>query len=79
MKKILGIITILLSCVSCTVQFRYDDTFVVNSISKAESYSRYEYRYEIKQYDVNSAYYETFYFKSNDKYEIGDTINFKLK
>lgn len=79
MKKILGIITILLSCVSCTVQFRYDDTFVVNSISKAERYSRYEYVYEIKHYDVNSAYYDTFFFKSNEKYEIGDTINFKIK
>lgn len=79
MKKILGLIAVLLSCVSCTEQFRYDDTFVINSISKANSYSRYEYVYEIKQYYVNRAYYDTFYFKSNEKYEIGDTIIFKLK
>lgn len=79
MKKILGIITILITCVSCTTQFRYDDTFVINSISKAERYSRYEYVYEIKHYDVNRAYYDTFYFKSNEKYEIGDTVVFNLK
>lgn len=79
MKKILGLIAVLLSCVSCTFQFRYDDTFVVNSISKAKRYSRYEYVYEIKHYDVNRAYYDTFNFKSNEKYEIGDTIKFKLK
>ena len=79
MKKIITLIIILLSCVSCTVQFRYDDTFVIKSISESDSYSRYEYLYEIKHYDINSAYYETFYFKSNEKYEIGDTIIFKLK
>lgn len=79
MKKIIGIIAILITCVSCTKQFRYDDAFVINSISKASKYSRYEYMYEIKHYDVIKAYYETFYFKSNEKYEIGDTIVFNLK
>ena len=79
MKKILGIIAILITCVSCTTQFRHDDTFIINSISKADRYSRYEYVYEIKQYDINRAYYNTFYFKSNEKYEIGDTIVFNSK
>lgn len=79
MKKILGIFVILITCVSCTEQFRYDDTFVINSISKAERYSRYEYVYEIKHYDVNRAYHNTFNFKSNEKYEIGDTVVFNLK
>lgn len=79
MKKIITLIIILLSCVSCTVQFRYDDTFVIKSISEADSYSRYEYVYEIKHYDVNRAYFNTFNFKSNEKYEIGDTIIFNLK
>ena len=37
------------------------------------------YVYEINHYDVNRAYYDTFYFKSNEKYEIGDTIVFNLK
>lgn len=79
MKKIIGIIVILITCVSCTEQFRYDDTFIINSISKADRYSRYEYVYEIKHYDVNRAYYNTFNFKSNEKYEIGDTVVFNLK
>lgn len=79
MKKIIALLIILLSCVSCTNQFRYDDTFVIKSISKADSYSRYEYLYEITHYDVNKAYYNTFNFKSNEKYEIGDTVVFKLK
>ena len=79
MKKIIGIIAIFITCVSCIEQFRYDDTFVINSISKADRYSRYEYVYEIKHYDVNRAYYNTFNFKSNEKYEIGDTVVFNLK
>lgn len=79
MKKIIGIIVILITCVSCIEQFRYDDTFIINSISKAGKYSRYEYIYEIKHYDVNRAYYNTFNFKSNEKYELGDTVVFNLK
>lgn len=78
-KIILGIIAILTTCVSCTTPFRYDDTFVINSISNAEKYSRYEYVYEIKHYDVNRGYYGTFKIKSNEKCEIGDTIVFNLK
>ena len=94
MKKILGIIVILITCVSCTQNFRYDDIFIIKSISKAERYSRYEYVYEINHYDDSDWYavcwdderksvveipYDTTRFGTNGSYAVVDCTTENLR
>ncbi len=83
MKKILLLFLSVLTFISCTNTYRNDDFFIIISkkwdISET-GYTSYKYLYCVRHYMISekkgSFILGDDYFRSNENYELGDTIKF---
>ena len=83
MKKILLLLLTVLvftSCIDSYYTYRNDDIFIVTSKEMSNT-SSYKYLYRIKHYMTSTTtedtyYLDSYFFVSNDNYELGDTIKF---
>lgn len=78
MRKILLLLTVIITLTSCTKTFRSNDIFIIDA--KETHNTLYKYLYRVKHYSTttkNGLFYITDYvFVSNDNYELNDTIAF---
>ena len=78
MKKILLLFLSILTFISCTDTYRNDDFFII--LSKETGKTSYKYLYCVRHYmtltEKGSFILGDDNFKSNENYELGDTIKF---
>ena len=78
MKQILLLLLTILTFISCTRTYRNDDFFII--LSKETGNTSYKYLYCVRHYmtteDKGSFIIGDDNFRSNENYELGDTIKF---